>query len=88
MPSNALKIANALTDGRLMGSFIPRANKRRMPISSCVTQQVSTDLEEAAFHHSLSISEIVSRIVSKACHEGFPTDRAKFDELYPAHHPS
>lgn len=70
-----------------MGSFIPRANKRRMPLSTCVTQKVSADLEEAAFHHSISISELVSRVLAKACHEGFPTDRADFDSKFPANYP-
>ena len=71
-----------------MGKFVSRAKRRRIPISSCITQQVSTDLEDAACHHSISISEIVSRVLSKACHEGFPTDQAEFDELYPVHYPT
>lgn len=69
---------------------MPRAsrnpNKRRIPISSCVTSQVAEDLEDAACHHDISMSEIVSRVLAKACNTRFPTDVAEFNKLYPLHY--
>ena len=62
-------------------------NKRRIPISSCITSSNAEDLEDAACHHNISMSEIVSRILAKACDARFPTDRGEFDALYPAHYP-
>lgn len=60
--------------------------KRRIPISSCVTQAVALDLEDAACHHNISLSELVSRVLAKACDARFPTDRVEFDKLYPLHY--
>ena len=60
--------------------------KRRIPISACVTNPTAEDLEDAACHHNISMSEIVSRILSKACHERFPTDREEFNKMYPLHY--
>ncbi len=61
-------------------------NKRRIPVSSCVTHWVSQDLEETCCYHNISISELISRVLSKACYDSFPTDRAEFDKLYPYHY--
>ena len=47
---------------------------------------VAEDLEEAACHHNISMSEIVSRVLAKACRGRFPTDREEFDRLYPLHY--
>ena len=61
-------------------------NKRRIPVSSCVTQWVSQDLEDTCCHHNISISELISRVLCKACYERFPMDRTEFDKLYPYHY--
>ena len=63
---------------------MPRGRpRRRAHISSYVTAQVATDLDEAADHHSISLSELVNRILHKATNKGFPTDSHEFQEQYP-----
>ena len=66
-----------------MVKLIKTARKRRIPISSCVTQETAEDLEDAALHHNISMSEIVCRILMKACNERFPTDLEQFNRMYP-----
>lgn len=61
-------------------------SKRRIPISSCITLKDAQDMEEACEFYGISISEMVARLIAKACHERFPTDRAAFDEQYPLHY--
>lgn len=60
--------------------------KRRIPVSSCITQSDAEEIEEACLHYSISISEMIARLVAKAVHDRFPTDRVSFDQLYPLHH--
>ena len=59
------------------------ARKRRAHLSTYVPTRVAEQLDDAADHHHLSLSEVINRILSKAVLEGFPTDGAAFNELYP-----
>lgn len=57
--------------------------RRRAHISTYVPTRVAEDLDDAADHYGISLSEIVNRVLSKAAREGFPTDAATFFSKYP-----
>lgn len=59
-------------------------NRRRRPLSTCVTDFTAQAIEEAAWHHSISVSELMARILARACHDGIPSQLAELDTQFPA----
>ena len=65
----------------------PRGRPRRRAHVSAYTETwVSNALDEAADHHSISLSELVNRILAKACDTGFPSDTGEFHKQFPLHY--
>lgn len=60
--------------------------KRRFPLSTCINSATSEGLEEAALHHSISLSELAARILAAAVAKGIPATATEFSTLYPLHH--
>lgn len=66
---------------------MPRGKpRRRAHVSAYVETYVAQDLDDAADHHCISLSELVNRVLMKACQQGFPTDSIAFQKQYPKHH--
>ena len=58
--------------------------KRRAHISSYVPTRLAEELDDAADHHSISLSDLVNRILSRAVLiQKIPADHALFQEQYP-----
>ena len=57
--------------------------RRRAHISAYVDVRTAEDLDDAADHHSISLSELVGRVLHAAASKGFPTDTMALRELYP-----
>ena len=59
------------------------ARRRRTSLSAYVPCIVAQDLDDAADHHRISMSELIGRILSKAAMAGFPTDHSEFAAAFP-----
>ena len=57
--------------------------RRRAHISAYVDVRTAEDLDEAADHHRISLSELVGRVLHAATNKGFPTDTMSLRDLYP-----